>query len=271
MGLEFSKEGHVAKVGLNVPETKNAFSTGLLMDLCNVWDECQKDHVIRSVVVYSALPDVFCSGMDMMDSLPLLTGDRLPGNSVEKFFFNEENGFIGYNKALLKKRYLIKPVIAAINGWCLTSGFELTMGADLRIASNDAKFQMRGTKLGIQALGGGNIYLPAIVGNTRALEILLTGDVYPARTMLEWGFLNKVVPSNGNYLMEEAMALAEKLASCGPKSQQGMIKLNRLSKGLSFEEAFKLEFEIALTVLRSNDPAEGISAQKEKRKANFDD
>jgi len=71
--------------------------------------------------------------------------------------------------------------------------------------------------------------------------------------------------------MEEAMALAEKLANCGPKSQQGIIKLNRFLKGLSFEEAFKLEFEIALTILRSNDSAKGISAQKEKRKANFDD
>jgi enoyl-CoA hydratase/carnithine racemase len=55
--------------------------------------------------------------------------------------------------------------------------------------------------------------------------------------MLEWGFLNKIVPSDGNYLMEEAMVLAEKLTSCGPKSQQGIIKLNRLLKGLSLEEA----------------------------------
>ena len=96
---------------------------------------------------------------------------------------------------------------------------------------------MRETKLGIQVLDRGNIYLPTIVGNTRALEILLTGDVYPARKMLEWGFLNKIVPSDGNYLMEEAMVLAENLTSCGPKSQQGIIKLNRLLKGLSLEEA----------------------------------
>jgi enoyl-CoA hydratase/carnithine racemase len=89
--------------------------------------------------------------------------------------------------------------------------------------------------------------------------------------MLEWGFLNKIVPSDGNYLMEEAMALAERLASFGPKSQQGMIKLNRLARGLSLEEALNLEFEIALPVLRSGDPMEGICAQKEKRKAKFDD
>lgn len=270
MGLKFTKEGHVAKVGLNVPETKNALSSMLLMELCQAWDDCQNDDAIRSVVLYSALPDIFCSGMDINDSLPFLTGIRKPGSNTERFLFSDEDGFAGYSKALLKKRDLNKPVIAAINGWCLTSGFEMTMGADLRIASEDAKFQMCGTKLGIQAMGGANVLLPAIVGNTRALEILLTGEVYSASTMLEWGFLNKIIPT-GDYLLEEAMDLAERLADFGPKSQQGIIKLNRLARGLSFEEAFILEFEIALPVLRSGDPMEGICAQKEKRKAKFDD
>jgi enoyl-CoA hydratase len=163
----------------------------------------------------------------------------------------------------------MKPIIAAINGWCLTSGFEMTMGTDLRIANEDAKFQMRGTKLGIQAIGGGNIFLPTIVGNSRALEILLTGDVYSASRMLYWGFLNKVVPAR-EYLMEEAMDLAERLAASGPLSQQGIIKVNRLMQGLSLEAALHLEFEIALSVLKSSDPVEGIRAQQEKRKPDFE-
>ena len=270
MGLEFTKEGHVAKVGLNVPETKNALSTYLLLELYEAWDECRKDDVIRSVVLYSELPDVFCSGMDMDDTLPLMTGQRLPCNDTEKFLFSPEDGFAGYGGALLKNRNLSKPVIAAINGWCLTSGFEMTMGADLRIASSDAKFQMRGTKLGLQAIGGANIYLPAIVGNTRALEILLTGDVYSASKMLSWGFLNKVVPT-GDYLMEEAMGLAEQLAASGPRSQQGIIKVNRWMQGLSLEAALQLEFETALPVVRGSDPVEGIKAQRENRKPNFQD
>lgn len=268
MGLEFTKEGHVAKVGLNVPETKNALSTCLLMELCAVWDECQKDDSIRSVVLHSELPDVFCSGMDMTDTLPLLTGQRLPRNGIEQFLFSEEDALAGYGQALLRNRKLFKPVVAAINGWCLTSGFEMTMGADLRIASSDAKFQMRGTKLGIQSIGGGNILLPAIIGNTRALEILLTGDIYSASKMLSWGFLNRVVPI-GDYLMEEAMGLAEQLAASGPGSQQGIIKVNRLMQGLSQQEALQLEMEIALPVLRSPEPVEGINAQKEKRKPVF--
>lgn len=269
MGLEFAREGQVAKVALNVPETKNALSTGLLMELCCVWDECQNNDQIRSVVLCSALPDVFCSGLDLTDTIPILTAQRPLYSEIEKFLFNPENGFSGFSKALLRKRDLMKPVIAAVNGWCLTSGFEMTMGTDLRIASKDAKFQMRGTKLGIQAMGGANIYLPAIVGNTRALEILLTGGVYTADTLLAWGFLNKVIP--GEYLMEEAMGLAERLAGFGPRSQHGIIKVNRHAQGLTLEKALQLEFETALPILRSSESVEGIKAHQEKREPHFQD
>jgi len=268
MGLEFTKVGHIAQVGLNVPETKNALSTSLLLELCEAWEECRKDDIIRSVVLYSEVPDVFCSGMDMNETLPLLTGQQQPKNGAEKYLFSQEDGFAGYGQALLRNRNLFKPVIAAVNGWCLTSGFEMVMGADLRIATSDAKFQMRGTKLGIQAMGGGNILLPRIVGNTRALEILLTGDIYSASKMLSWGFLSRVVPA-GDYLMEEAMGLAEKLAACGPRSQQGIIKVNRWMQGLSRQAALQLETEVALQVLKSHDPIEGINAQKEMRKPVF--
>jgi enoyl-CoA hydratase len=269
MGIEFAKEGHIARVGINVPETKNALSTDMLVDLYNVWAECQSDENIRSVLVYSVLPDIFCSGMDIRDSIPLLTGRRPLSTDNEKFLYSDESNLTGFSKALLKVRDLVKPVIAAINGYCITGGFELAMGSDLRIATEDAKFQMRETRLGIQPMSGGNIFLPAIVGDTRALEILLTGDAYPASKMLEWGFLNKVVPTKKE-LMEEALALAEKLAGNGPKSQRGIVKLNRLARGLTLEDAFRLEIEIALPVFRSNDPVEGINAQKEKRKANFE-
>jgi enoyl-CoA hydratase/carnithine racemase len=267
MGVDFIKEGHVAKVGLNVPETKNALSSSVLMELCHAWDECRNDDRIRSVVLHSALPDIFCSGMDLADSLPLLTGQKPLRTDEEIFLFSEENGFAGYSKALLRKRDMMKPIIAAVNGWCLTSGFEMTIGADLRIASTDSKFQMRGTKLGIQAMGGANVYLPAIVGNTRALEILLTGNIYSSHTLLKWGFLNEVLPRE--YLLDHAMGIAQRLAGFGPKSQQGIIKINRQARGLSVEQALQLEIDTALPVLRGNDPDEGIKAQKEKRKPNF--
>ena len=166
MSIEFTKEGHIAKVGLNIPETKNAVTTDLMVGMCDAWDECQRDEAIRAVVVYSVLPDIFCAGFDIDDSIPLLTGRRPLRSDKEKFLYSEADGLRGYNKAVLRVRDLIKPVIVAINGWCLTIGFELSMGANLRIATEDAKFQIRETRLGIMPCGGANIFLPEIIGST---------------------------------------------------------------------------------------------------------
>jgi enoyl-CoA hydratase len=267
MGIEFSKDGHIAKVAINVAKTKNALSPAMLMDLCNIWDECQKDDSIRVVILHSALPDIFCAGMDIQESIPLLMGSKPLTTQTERYLFSEENGFKGFSKALLKVKELDRPVIAAIHGWCITGGFEMAMGCELRIASEEAKFQMRETKLGIMPMSGSNVFLPMQVGNARALEILLTGSVFPARTLYDWGFLNKVVPKED--LMEEALALAEIIAGNGPKSIRSMAKMNHEIKGMSLVEAFNREIELGLPVFRSDDVKEGIRAQKEKRKPVF--
>jgi enoyl-CoA hydratase len=240
----------------------------MLMDLCNIWDECQNDDRVRVVVVYSALPDIFCAGMDIKTSIPLLTGTKQPSTETEEYLFSEKEKFIGFSKALLKVKDLDRPVIAAINGWCLTGGFELAMGCELRIATEDAKFQMRETTLGIMPMSGSNIFLPLQVGSARALEILLTGNVFTAAKLLEWGFLNKIVQGK-EQLLEEAMSLAEKIASNGPKSIRGMVKLHRQIYGLTLQEAFSREIAFAMPVFKSEEPVEGFKAQKERRTPNF--
>jgi len=265
MPVDFRKEGHVALVGLNKPETFNAMCTDLLMDLCNAWDKCQNDDEIRVVIVHSSLEKVFCSGMDINDSIPLLTGQKPPTTEDEKFLYDEATGFAGFSKAILRKRILFKPIIAAINGLCLTSGFELAQACDIRFGTADSRYCAKETQLGIQPMGGGNINLPLIIGNGRAMEMNLTGDVYPAHTMLEWGFLNKVSPDKET-LMKDALEFANKLAANGPMSQRGIVRLNLEQRGLTLAEAYKREVDIALPVFRGGDPVEGIQAMREKRK-----
>ncbi len=126
---------------------------------------------------------------------------------------------------------------------------------------------MRETKLGMMPVGGANVFLPRQVGSTRALEILLTGNNFSARTLYDWGFLNRVVP--GDKLMEEAVSLARTIAENGPRSVRGMVRCSREIQGKTLEDAFKAEFNIGSKVLLSEDPREGIQAQKEKRKPNF--
>lgn len=265
MGIDFRREGHIALVGLNVPETYNALSTSLLCDLCDIWDTCQNDPEVRVVVIYSALEKMFCAGMDINDSIPLLTGQRPLVTEQEKFLYDEATEFAGFAKSLLKKRTLVKPIIAAINGLCLTGGFELAQACDIRFGTADSKYCAKETQLGIQPMSGGNINLPLIIGNGRAMEMNLTGDVYPASTMLEWGFLNKVSP-NKETLMKDVMEFANKLAANGPMSQRGIVRLNKEQRGLTLNEAYKREVEIALPVFRGGDPDEGIQAMREKRK-----
>lgn len=264
MGVEFSVDGHVAKVGLNIPETKNALSPDALLELFNIWETCQTDANIRVAIIYSALPDIFCSGMDLNTAIPVLTAARKPETEGEKWLISRDDAV---GRAMLKYKDLEKPVIAAIHGYCLTGGFEMSMGCELRVASEDALFQMRETTLGIMPVGGSNVFLPVQVGSTRALEILLTGNNFPAATLYEWGFLNRVVPREK--LMDEAMALADRIAGNGPASIRGMVKLAREIRGLSLEDAMKREMEIGMPVFMSEEAREGVRAQKEKRKPKF--
>ncbi len=268
MAIDFEKKRHVAKVGLNNPKNLNAITTDLCMELCDVWDTCQNDPDIRVVVVYSALEKIFCSGMDINDTIPLLTCERSPSNDKEKYLFDPSTEFAGFSKALLKRRTLYKPVIAAINGRCFTAGFELSQACDLRMGTADSTYMAKESQLGLLPMSGGNIFLPTLIGSGRALEMNLTGDPYPASTMLNWGFLNRVAPDK-SILLRDAQDFAEKLASNGPMALQRMVELNRAQRGLTLNDALSKEVELALPVYKSDAPKEGFKAMQEKRKPKF--
>ena len=264
MAVTFIKEGYIAKVGLNTPETKNALGPDTLLELVNIWDECQADNAVRAVIFYSELPDIFCSGMDLRTAIPILTGVRPPETDGEKRLMSDPKFF---GKAMLKFKSLEKPVIAAVHGLCLTGGFEMVMGCELRVAAYDAVFQMRETTLGIMPMGGSNVFLPAQIGSARALEILLTGNNFSASKLYEWGFLNRV--STRDRYMDEALALAEKIASNGPQSVRGMVRFARELQGMTLEQALMREVEVASPIFMSEDAREGVRAQKEKRKPEY--
>lgn len=264
MGIDFTKEGHIAKVGLNTPETRNALGPDMLLDLFKIWEECQKDDTVRAIILYSAVPDIFCSGMDLQTAIPILTGARKPETEGERWLLADVRSV---SKAMLKIRTLDRPVIAAVHGYCLTGGFEMVMGCELRVASEDAVFQMRETTLGIMPVGGSNVFLPMQVGQTRALEILLTGQNFGAAKLYEWGFLNRVVKRER--LMDEALSLAEVIAGNGPRSIRGIVSFYRRIQGMPLEEALDLEMEVGMPVFMSEDAREGVRAQKERRKPDF--
>jgi enoyl-CoA hydratase len=264
MGLVYEKEGHIAKVGLNRPKERNALDPDILMELHRTWVDINEDDAIRVAIIYSCLPDIFCSGMDLRTAIPILTRTRAPETEAERWL-DQAGPHVG--EAMLKPNIVKKPVIAAINGYCLTGGFEMIMGADLRIASDDAVFQMREASLGIMPVGGSNIYLPRMMTPCRALEILLTADNFTAKTLYDWGFINRVV--SRQELMEASVKMANKIACNGPLAVQGIIRCFRETRDMMYGDAFKREIEIGMPVFGSLDAREGILSQKEKRAPNF--
>jgi enoyl-CoA hydratase len=266
MELIYEKTGHVAKIGMNRPQQLNALDPGILLEMHKAWKDINDDPEIRVAVLYSALPSIFCSGMDIKSAIPILTGVKKPETGTEKWIASGWDG-PGIGEAMLKISFCNKPIIAAVHGYCLTGGFEMVMGADLRVASHDAVFQMREASLGIMPFGGGNVFLPRQVGSCRALEILLTAGNFDAKTMYEWGFLNRLVEKDK--LMDAALDLAEKIASNGPLATQGIIKLSREMRMRELKDAFVREVAIGMPIFASEDAREGIKAMKEKRKPNF--
>lgn len=264
MGVTLEKKGHIAYVALNNPETKNALGPDTLFELSNAWDECGRDNEIRVVILYSALPDIFCSGMNLKTAIPVLTGMKKPETDGEKFLVSD---WKAVGKALLRNKELDRPVIAAINGYCITGGFEMAMGCELRVAAEDAVFQMREAKLGIMPMSGSNVLLQRQIGLARAMEVLLTADNFSAATLYEWGFLNRVVPRDK--LMDTALSIAEAIAGNGPRAIRGMVRCSRMIHGKSIDEGFSIEAQIGAPIFGSDDAREGVKAQKEKRKPNF--
>ena len=265
MALLYEKSGHIAKLGLKREKEKNALDPEILLDIHRAWEDINEDNEIRVAILYSALPNIFCSGMDLRTAIPVLTRAREPETEAEKWLITDSKGV---GEAMLRYSFVKKPVIVAIHGYCLTGGFEMAMGADLRVASKDAVFQMREASLGIMPVGGANVFLPRLISPSRALEILLTADNYDAETLYEWGFLNRLV-SRREDLMDASMELATKIASNGPLAVQGMIRLAREIRTKDMEYALNRELEIGTPIFGSEDAREGVRAQGEKPRPDF--
>jgi enoyl-CoA hydratase len=251
--LLLAKEGPIGIVTINRPKSLNALNAELFGELYNLFQEIEADPVIRVVILTGSGDKAFIAGADAME----MQG-KTPMNRDFMPLARKASDQI-YN--------LSKPTIAAVNGYALGGGNELAMCCDLRIASENARFGQLEVNLAILPGGGGISRLIRLVGMTKAKEMVYTGEMIDAKTALEIGLINKVVPPDK--LMEESKALAMKIAS---KSSVTLSLIKRsfnsgvdmsLSSGLDMDEQnFRLCFA-------SEDQKEGLKAFAEKRKPEF--
>ena len=189
----------VAVVTLNRPEAMNSLNTQLRLELTALLPALDLREDVRVIVITGAGDKAFCSGADLKEraarSTALMVHDRY--TVVSKWTSMVAN--------------LRKPVIAAINGYCMAGGFELVLQCDISIASERAIFSLPETTHGFFPGGGACQRLPRLVGIQKAKELIFTGRRWDAKEAAELGLVNKVVPHDK--VMEETMAMALRIAA----------------------------------------------------------
>lgn len=262
--VEFERRDHVALVTMNRPEARNAFSPEMLVRLADAWMTVRDDPQIRVAVITGAGDQAFCSGADLGRLIPLISRARAPEDEWDRRIL-ADGEILG--TALLRTFDVGKPVIAAINGHAIAGGMELAQGTDLRIASESAKLGVQEVKWAIFPGGGSTVRLPRQVPYARAMELLLTGDLVSASELLDWGFLNRVVPQAE--VLPVALELAGRIAANGPIAVQAIRRSARACLGRPESEAMRIESEMAAPVFRTEDAREGPLAFMQKRKPIF--
>lgn len=250
-------EDNVLIITLNRPEKKNAFNNEMIDAWVDALEEAKTNDDIHVVVVTGA-GDAFCSGGDVgnmrekKNATPLDSKNVLWGN-IHRIPF------------LLRE--LDKPVIAAINGVAVGAGLDMALMADIRTMADTARVNEGYVKVGLIPGDGGSYFLPRLVGESKAYELLWTGDFIDAEEAQRLGLVNQVYKRET--FMEETMNLAKRIAA-GPQIAIRMIKR-------SVRQSLRLELEPALDMISSHmaiiketeDHKEGVSAFLEKRKPQF--
>lgn len=253
--VNYTVEDGIALVVINRPPV-NALNTQTVEELGQCFKELAGDPAVKSVVLTGGGQHAFVAGADITE-MPKLTpelGAKMAAAGQAVLDSIDE---------------LAKPVIAAINGFCLGGGNELAMACDMRVATDRARFGQPEINLGIIPGFGGTQRLPRLVGRAKAKELILTGDMISAQEALRIGLINKVVPEGE--VVRAAKDIAHKICT---KSAVAV----RLAKqaidggfGQGLKEGLALEAKLFGAVCGTEDMREGVAAFIEKRQPKFQD
>lgn len=191
-----------AVISINRPRVLNALSHQVVQEIGEALDELESDEGVRAIIITGSGEKAFSAGADISELQALETAQD-----------GFEHSHITH-QLLFKMQSLPKPIIMAVNGYALGGGCELVLGGDIVLASENARFGQPEVNLGIIPGFGGTQNLPRLVGRTRALEMILTGEHITAEEALHIGLVNRVLPLNE--LLPTAEKLANTIAQKGP-------------------------------------------------------
>ena len=256
--IVFSKEEYVAKIVLNRPERLNAINREMEQELTESLAEAHRDEDIK-VLVLTGAGRAFCSGGDVSENMV-----EEYGGSVQKV---SDTFHHVYQGVILQLFNLDIPTICMINGAAVGLGFDLALACDIRIGSENAKFMVAFTKMGLTPAAGGAWLMPRIMGLAKATEFIYTADLLEAEEALRLGVLNRLVPAAS--LEQETTALARKISQNSTLANR-LAKL-QLHRGLDTDLGTALELGATCQAicLTSKDTREALVAFREKRKPVF--
>ena len=253
--LGVSIEENVCVLTLSNPPA-NMLSRAVLTELKVFLDEVAKNRDVKALVLTGA-GSFFIVGADIREI------SELKGKAE-----GTQASSLG-QQVISQLENLPIPSIAAINGHCLGGGCELVMACTIRIAQERARMGQPEINLGILPGFGGTQRLPRIIGSSRALELMLTGDMINAKTAETIGLVSKAVPEEE--LMKQAVGLAKKIAGKSRPAVQRILRLAREGVAMPLEQGLKLESELFGELCETDDMREGLTAFLDKRRAQFRD
>lgn len=252
------KKEKIATITLNRPDRLNALNEQMIEDLIGAIEAIEKDQDAR-VLVLTGAGRAFCSGGDMVDVEPKVA--HFSSEAVRQYGRH-------WQKVILGLHRLSKPTIAMVNGVAVGGGFDIALACDMRVGSENAKFIVGYTRIGVISDLGGTWLLPRIIGMAKAAEFTFTSDPIEAKEAEKIGLLNKLV--HASELETKTMELAHKIAK-GPPIAIMLDKL-QLYKGLEIDLETALDFEIACSsiTVASQDFREALAAFSERREPRFE-
>ena len=255
MAIDFNiSDDGIALITINRPERLNAMDAEHYLALSRAWCTVRDDPAVRVAIVTGAGERSFTTGADIKSFLTAPSG-------LSEMWLTQRDQLL--NRGL----EVWKPVISAVNGYCLGGGMTLMLATDIRIASTHATFSLAEVKRGVIPGNGGTQRVLDQLPYAVAMEMLLTGDGIDAVAAERWGLVNKVVPKED--LMATAFAYARRIAGNAPLAVQAAKELALRSRDIDLTSGLRLEAVINRMLQLTEDSKEGSAAFAEKRPPNF--
>ena len=247
------KKGKIGIITVNRPEQLNSMNSATRRDMAQSFEYMETDSDVSVVILTGAPSKAFIAGADIKEFAEMDLRTR-----------EEMNEDWRVNKVISE---MTKPVIAMINGFCLGGGLEIAMACDLRISSEKSKLGQPEINIGIIPGAGGTQRLTRLIGEGRAMEMILTGRMITAKEAHQYGIVNFVFDSDE--LEIKTLEIANTIADKSPYAIERAKKCVRAVAEMSLEKGLEYEQDMFIECFRSEDGKEGIAAFIEKRKANF--